>query len=287
MLKYLLVSMRPSQWYKNTLLFVCIIFSGNLLNVSMWATLVLSFVYFCMLSGGEYLINDILDRERDKKHPVKSRRPIASGQLKISYALLFALLLIVPALVGAYLTVNVNFLVISASYVLLVLLYTFIFKHLVIADILVVSSGFVIRAVAGCLAIDVFISPWLIICTFLLALFLALEKRWHELTIMPADAEAHRPSLSEYSPKMLEQLIGIITGATIVSYLLYTTLAGNYVMTLTAPFAIYGLFRYLYLVHQKGLRAEPEAILLDKAMLINLGIWGLMVISIILYGILV
>jgi 4-hydroxybenzoate polyprenyltransferase len=240
-----------------------------------------------MLSGGEYLINDIFDRERDQKHPVKSQRPIASGQLKVSHAFLLASLLIVLALVGTYLTVNLNFLIISASYVLLVLLYTFIFKHLVIVDILVVSSGFVIRAVAGCLAINVFISPWLIICTFLLALFLALEKRWHELVILSDDAETHRPTFSEYSTKMLEQLIGIITGVTIVSYLMYTTLAGNYAMVVTAPFAIYGLFRYLYLVHQKGLSAEPETVLKDKAILINLGVWGLLVISIILYGVLV
>jgi len=233
------------------------------------------------------LINDIFDRERDQKHPVKSQRPIASGQLKVSHAFLLASLLIVLALVGTYLTVNLNFLIISASYVLLVLLYTFIFKHLVIVDILVVSSGFVVRSVAGCLAINVFISPWLIICTFLLALFLALEKRWHELVILSDDAETHRPTFSEYSTKMLEQLIGIITGVTIVSYLMYTTLAGNYAMVVTAPFAIYGLFRYLYLVHQKGLRAEPEIVLKDKAILINLGVWGLLVISIILYGVLV
>lgn len=286
MLKYLIISSRPKQWYKNGLLFVGIVFSGNLLNVSMLTPLVLAFIYFCMLSGGEYLINDILDRERDRQHPVKSQRPIASGQLKGSHALLVALLLIVLALVGAYLTINLNFFIISASYVLLGLLYTFILKHLIIADVLVISSGFVIRAVAGSLAINVFASPWLIICTFLLALFLALEKRWYELTILPDDAETHRPSLSEYSTKMLELLIGITTGVTIVSYLMYTTLAGNYAMVMTTPLAIYGLFRYLYLVHQKDLRAEPETVFKDKAMLINMGIWGLLVVSIMTYGIL-
>ena len=153
MLRNLLISIRPAQWYKNSLLFVCIIFSGNLLNISMWVTLILAFVYFCMLSSGEYLINDIVDRERDRKHPVKSCRPIASGQLKGTYALLFASSLIVLAFIGAYFTVNLSLLIISASYVLLVLLYTFILKHIVIADILVVASGFVIRAITGCLAI--------------------------------------------------------------------------------------------------------------------------------------
>lgn len=286
MLKNFIISIRPKQWYKNSLLFAGIVFSANILNVPMWATVILAFIYFCMLSAGEYLINDILDRKRDRIHPVKSQRPIASGQLNISHALPFALLLIVVALLGAYLTINLNFLVISASYLLLTLLYSLILKHVIIADGLVVSTGFVIRAVAGCLAISVSISPWLIVCTFLLALFLVLEKRWHELMTLAEDAEAHRPSVSGYSPKMLEQLVGITTGALIVCYLLYTFFTENHAMLITVPFSIYGVFRYLYLVHQKGVGADPEVVFKDKAMLINLGIWGLLVVSIILYGIL-
>ena len=286
MLRYLLISIRPKQWYKNSLLFVGIIFSANILNVSMWATVLLAFIYFCMLSAGEYLINDILDRARDKIHPIKSQRPIASGQLKVSHAFLFALLLIALALLGSYFTISLNFLIISASYLMLVLFYSLIFKHLVIADVLAISTGFVIRAAAGALAIDVFVSPWLIICTFLLALFLALEKRWHEAATLGSDAEAHRSSLSQYSIKMIEQLIGITNGALIVSYLLYTFFVGNTAMLLTAPFAIYGLFRYVYLVHERRSGVEPEVVFKDKAMLINLGIWGILVISIILYGIL-
>ncbi len=287
MLKYLIASIRPRQWYKNSLLFVGIVFSANILNVSMWATVVLAFIYFCMLSAGEYLINDILDREWDRRHPVKCERPIASGELKVPHALLFAFLLVVLSLFGAYLTINLKFFFFSASYLLLALSYSLIFKHLIIADVIVISIGFVIRAAAGSLAINVLISPWLIICTFLLALFLALEKRWHELMTLADDAKTHRPSLSQYSTRMLEQLIGITTGALMVSYLLYTFFAGNDVMLLTAPFAIYGLFRYLYLIHQRGSGTEPEVVFKDKAMLINLGIWGLLVISIILYGILV
>ena len=286
MLRYLLISVRPKQWYKNSLLFVGIVFSANILNVSMWATVLLAFIYFCMLSAGEYLINDILDRERDRKHPVKSQRPIASGQLKVSHSFLFALLLIVLALLGAYLTISLNFLLISASYLILVLFYSLVFKRLVIADVLAISTGFVIRAVAGALAITVVISPWLIICTFLLALFLALEKRWHELVTLDSDAEAHRSNLAQYSTRMLEKLICITNGALVVSYLLYTFFAGNIAMLLTAPFAVYGLFRYLYLVHERRYGVEPEEVFKDKAMLINLGIWGLFVVSIILYKIL-
>ena len=287
MLKYLIISIRPKQWYKNSLLFAGIVFSANMLNASMWATVILAFIYFCMLSAGEYLINDILDRERDRRHPFKSQRPIACGELKASHAAFVAILLIVLALLGSYLTVNLNFLLISGSYLVLTLLYSFIFKHLIIADILVIATGFVIRAAAGCLAINVSISPWLIVCTFLLALFLASEKRWHELRMLADDAAKHRANLSEYSSKMLEQLIGITTGALIVSYLLYTFFAENDAMIVTIPFVFYGLFRYLYLVHQRGVEAEPEAVFKDKAMLINLGIWVLLVVSIILYGILV
>lgn len=286
MLKYLIISIRPRQWYKNSLLLVGIVFSANILNASMWVPVILAFIYFCMLSAGEYLINDILDRARDKKHPGKSQRPIASGQLKVSHALLFALLLIVLALLGAYLTINLNFFFISVSYLVLVLLYSLIFKHLIIVDVLAISTGFVIRAAAGALAIDVFVSPWLIICTFLLALFLALEKRWHEVATLGSNAGAHRSNLSQYSARMLEQLIGISNAAIIVSYLLYTFFAGNVAMLLTAPFAIYGLFRYVYLVHERRSGGEPEVVFKDKAMLINLGIWGILVISIILYGIL-
>jgi len=239
-----------------------------------------------MLTGGGYIINDVLDRERDKRHPVKKQRPIASGRLKLSSALLFALLLIVLALLGAYLTITPNFLLISASYILLICLYTFLFKNLVIADVLVISTGFVIRAVAGCVAIKVIISPWLIICTFLLAMLLALEKRWYEITILSDNIETHHPSSSAYSTKMLEQMISIAAGATIVSYLIYTTLAGNYAMVLTTPLAIYGVLRYVYLVNQKGLSPEPETILKDKGMLASLGLWGILVISIIPYNVL-
>ncbi len=284
MLKNLIISIRPRQWYKNILIFVGIVFSLNLLNASMWIDVILAFIYFCMLSAGEYLINDILDVERDRKHPVKSQRPIASGRLKASHAILFAVILFAVALLGSYLTINTNFLVISASYLLLILLYSLILKHLVIADVLVIAIGFVIRAIAGCLAISVLISPWLIVCTFLLALFLAFGKRRSELVVLGDEAEAHRASLSGYSAAMLDQLTGITTGATIVSYMMYTFFVDGYYMMLTAPSIVYGLFRYVFLVHQKNFGGEPETMFKDKPMLINLAIWALLVV-VILYKI--
>jgi len=249
----------------------------------MWVTTLLAFVYFCMLSGAEYLLNDILDRERDRVHPVKSQRPIASGKLKVSHALLLASLLAVASLVGAYFTVNLNFFISSLGYLVLVMLYSLIFKHYVIADVLAVSAGFVIRAVAGALAIDVRVSPWLIVCSFLLALFLAFGKRWHELVTLSDEAGNHRPVLAEYSTEIVEQFTGITAGALIVAYLLYTTSTESDFMLITAPFAVYGVFRYLYLLRQKGVAAEPEVVLRDKPILISLALWGLAVIAIILY----
>ena len=280
MLKDLIISSRPKQWYKNILVFVCIVFSYNLFNTSMWIDVILAFIFFCMLSASEYIFNDLVDIERDKKHPVKSQRPIASGRFKVPYALFFALLFIAVALAGSYLVVNANFFLLAASYLVLIFLYTLVLKHIIIADILIISLGFVFRAIAGCLAISVFISPWLIVCTFLLALFLAIGKRRSELVILGDEAKAHRASLSGYSSEILDQMLVVTIGACIVSYLMYTFFVGNYYMMFTATFVVYGLFRYLFLIHQGNFGGEPERIFKDKPMLINLAIWALLIVLI-------
>ena len=285
MFKNLIVSVRPRQWYKNVLLLVSIVFSYNILDAVMWGTVLLGFIYFCMLSAGEYLINDVIDSDRDRAHPTKRQRPIASGQLNSNLALILALGLIASALAASYFTINLNFLMIAAAYVILIIAYSLFLKHVVIADVLVISTGFVIRAAAGALAIEVVVSPWLIVCTFLLALFLALEKRWYEIKTLAEESGNHRPSLAGYSPAILDQMISITTGALIVCYLLYTASVENEAMLITTPFAIYGLFRYLYLVREKGIPAEPDAVFKDKAMLANLGLWMLIVLSIILFNV--
>ena len=236
-----------------------------------------------MLSGSEYIINDILDIEKDRKHPTKRKRPIASGKLKKSYALLFAFVMVICAMGGAY-AINESFFVISISYLLLILLYSLVLKYLIIVDLLVISIGFVIRAVAGCLAVNVFISPWLIICAFLLALFLALGKRRHELVLLGEEAKGHRKILEEYSTEMLDQMIGITSGALIISYSLYTFLADDSYMMFTIPFAVYGLFRYLFLVHAKNFGGETEMIFKDKGMVVCLVSWAILVV-VILYGV--
>ena len=272
MFKEIIISMRPKQWYKNLVLFIGIIFSLNFMDFQLWSNTILGFIIFCVLSGSEYIINDIIDKEKDRKHPKKRKRPIASGRLKVSYALIFAVITVFLALIGAYL-INVKFLIISIMFFLLILSYSLVLKHLIIVDILVISMGFVVRAVAGCLAINVFISPWLIICAFLLALFLALGKRRHEMFLLGKKAKTHRKVLKDYSVQMLDQMTSIITGALIVSYSLYTFLTDNIYMMLTVPFVIYGLFRYLFLIHMKNFGGEVEIIFKDKGMLICMSLW--------------
>jgi len=272
MFKEIIISMRPKQWYKNLVLFIGIIFSLNFMDFQLWSNTILGFIIFCVLSGSEYIINDIIDKEKDRKHPKKRKRPIASGRLKVSYALIFAVIAVFLALIGAYL-INVKFLIISVMFFLLILSYSLVLKHLIIVDILVISMGFVVRAVAGCLAINVFISPWLIICAFLLALFLALGKRRHEMFLLGKGAKTHRKVLKDYSVQMLDQMTSIITGALIVSYSLYTFLTDNIYMMLTVPFVIYGLFRYLFLIHMKNFGGEVEIIFKDKGMLICMSLW--------------
>lgn len=275
--------MRPKQWYKNLVIFVGIVFSLNLMDMEMWFNIIPAFIIFCMISGSEYIINDVLDVEKDKRHPKKCKRPIACGELKASYAMLFAIVLIITAGWSAYL-INMPFLVISIAYFLLILSYSIFLKHLIIVDILVISVGFVIRAVAGCLAINVFISPWLIICAFLLALFLALGKRRHELVLLGDGAKTHRKNLEHYSTEILDQMIGITSGALIISYSLYTFLADNIYMMLTVPFAIYGLFRYLFMAYTTDIGGAPEDMFKDRGIIICMVLWSVLII-LILYGV--
>ncbi len=283
MFKELLITMRPSQWYKNLILFISIIFSFNIKNLEIWAIAIFAFVIFCLLSGGEYIINDIIDLEKDKKHPKKQKRPIASGRLKLNYALISAIILIVGGITASYF-INIPFMILSISYVLLILLYSLRLKHLIIVDLLVISIGFVIRAIAGGVAINVFISPWLIVCTFLLALFLAIAKRRHELVLLGDEGKNHRKILSEYSTNVLDQMMSIATAALIISYSMYTFLSNNYYMMLTIPFAIYGIFRYLFLVHSTNFGGEAEMLFKDKGMQICIVLWGVTAIGVLYIG---
>ncbi len=285
----LVLSLRPAQWTKNLIIFGALMLGERLLDLRSVVLAAAAFAIFCALSGVVYLINDIADRDADRQHPIKMRRPIASGDLPVKVALLTAGVLAGTALVGAFL-VNIPFGILAFSYLALLTLYSGPLKHVVISDVLTIAVGFVIRAAAGAVAISVEIGPWLYILTILLALFLALTKRRHELVLLADRATGHRRILQEYSPYLLDQMISVVTASTIVAYAFYTvspeTIAKfqTDMLAITLPFPLYGIFRYLYLVHQKEGGGSPaEMLITDKPLLTCVALWA-SAVAIIIYG---
>ena len=252
---HLLISLRPGQWTKNLLIFAGLLFGRRLIDLSAIAAAAAAFAVFCVLSGAVYLVNDVVDRESDRRHPLKARRPIASGALPVSTAMGTAMVLSVVGLVAAF-ALAPRFGIVAATYVGLFALYSGRLKHIVIIDVLTIAVGFVLRAVAGAVAVDVQISHWLFVCTILLALFIALAKRRHEIVLLVSGATSHRPILDQYSAYLLDQMIAIVAASTLVAYGSYAISPeteerfGTPWLSLTIPFPIYGIFRYLYLVHQ-------------------------------------
>jgi 4-hydroxybenzoate polyprenyltransferase len=283
----LFVSLRPQQWTKNLVVFAALLFGQQLLEPQAVMHSFAAFAIFCALSGTVYLVNDVIDRDADRLHPIKASRPIASGALSARSALTSAAILGAGALVGAY-VVGTLFFVTAGAYLLLLTLYSGPLKHTVILDVLTIAIGFVLRAVAGAFAVDVPISHWLLVCTILLALFLALAKRRQELVMLADGASNHRRILQEYSPYLLDQMIAIVAAATIMGYALYTvspeTVAkfGTDRLLLTLPFPIYGLFRYLYLVHQRQGGGSPADMLInDRPLLACVLLWAISVVLIV------
>ena len=278
-LSLLVVSLRPEQWTKNLLLFAGLIFGGRLLELSAVLTAGAAFVIFCALSGSVYLFNDVLEQETDRRHPLKQKRPIAAGDLTARAALSAAAALAAVALVVAFL-INAALGAVAAGYALLLLLYSAALKHVVIVDVLTIAGGFVLRAIAGALAVEVPIGAWLLSCTTLLALFLVLSKRRHELMLLGDGAGDHRRILEEYSPYLLDQMISVVTASTLIAYAVFATSAdtaqrlGTSRLGLTIPFVLYGIFRYLYLVHQKRGGGSPAALLTtDRPLLACVVLW--------------
>lgn len=272
-------SLRPQQWIKNLFIFAPIVFSRHFLERPLVLKTAAAFAAFCLVSSAHYIFNDLRDLEEDRRHPIKSKRPLAAGRLKKGPAVAAMLLLAVAGLGGAA-ALSMPFFYISLGYLVLQVLYSVKLKHVVILDIFVVAAGFVIRVVAGGLVIGVTISSWLLICTMLLALFLAMSKRRHELVLLEGEAENHRPILKEYTTYLLDQMISVVTASTLVAYCLYTiseeTVArfGTKNLILTVPFVLYGIFRYLYLIHQKDEGGSPEHLILkDKPLLIDIFLW--------------
>jgi len=266
-LRLLVVSLRPEQWTKNLLVFAGVVFGGRLRDPDAVAAAIAAFGAFCALSSAVYIFNDIADRAADRNHPLKRHRPIAAGSLTVGTALAAGFILAAAGLRTAA-AVNMQLALAAAGYLALLAAYSFALKHIVIVDVLMIAAGFVIRAIAGAVAVAVPIGHWLLICTTLLALFLALSKRRHELTLLADGATDHRRILGEYSPYLLDQMIGVVTSSTLIAYTVYATATDTAVrlgtgkLGLTIPFVLYGIFRYLYLVHQKRGGGSPTAMLL-------------------------
>ena len=282
----LLLSMRPRQWVKNAFVLPALVFSKHLFE---WSYLRLSLgavACFCLLSGAIYLINDTADVEQDRLHPQKSRRPIPAGQLPIPLALGTAIFLLAGALIGAF-SMHPHFGYVALVYAIFNLAYSFKLKQVVLIDVLIVASGFLLRALGGGLVIEVPISPWFILCTFTLALFLAVVKRRQELVMLAEGAGEHRAILDEYSLPFLDQIISILTSATLVCYALYAMGVGEMggthrQMQWTIPFVLYGILRYLYVVFRKGGGDNPTAVVWkDRPLQIDLLLW--LVVSVLGY----
>ncbi len=283
----LVQSMRPKQWTKNLIVFAALIFDLQLDNPGRVLLAFLAFGCFCLASGSVYIINDLLDREADRRHPLKRNRPIAAGRLPARVALMTATASIILAPAIAFF-LRPGFGLIIACYIALMLGYSLWIKHLVILDVFTIAAGFVLRAAGGAVALSVPISPWLYVCTVLLALFLGFGKRRNEIKVLESVAGLHRRNLDEYSVDLLDQLILLTAAATVMSYSLYTftapTLPENHAMMLTIPFVLYGIFRYLLLVYVREEGGAPEQVLLtDRPLLISVVLWGVAAV-VVLYG---
>ncbi|MCT4607148.1 MAG: decaprenyl-phosphate phosphoribosyltransferase [Marinisporobacter sp.] len=280
----LLKTMRPKQWTKNLILFAGVLFSNNLFNLHLLKVSLIGFILFCIFSGNVYMINDLVDREKDKLHPKKCHRPIASGKVNTLQAVIFLCISIIFSFFIAY-KLNYLFFMVGLFYFILVTLYSFVLKHRVILDVMTISIGFVLRAVAGVVLIAVRISPWLLLCTFLLSLFLALHKRKSEMDLIANGNKKSRRILEEYTPELLNDMLHIVTSSTVMAYSLYTFSASSsmYMMG-TIPFVVYGIFRYQYIVHKKGMGENPELVLLsDVPLIVDILLWSISCIFILYF----
>lgn len=282
--------LRPTHWVKNVFVLAPLVFAQRLDDPESLKRGLMAFFCFCLASSVVYIFNDIRDQAEDRLHPVKKDRPLAAGTISVGAAAVLAVVLALVALGGASL-LGAPFLGVLAIYLVLNQLYSLGLKNVVILDVMMVSLGFVLRVLAGGLAVPVQVSAWLLLCTFLVALFLAFSKRRHELMLLATDASDQRPVLSQYSPTFLDQMINVVTASTVVCYAMYAispeTAERFHTERLiyTIPMVLFGIFRYLYLMYQKHTKLNPtEAILRDAPFLINLLVWALAVLWIVYRG---
>ncbi len=286
MLKDLVRLARPKQWLKNGFVLVSAVFGGVANEPDRLLQAILATAFFCLMSSAVYAFNDLQDREQDRQHPTTKHRPLASGAVspKAAVAMIFLLVLcgaVSPFILGA------KFGLVLVAYLILNLLYSLFLKHVVIVDVMSIALGFVLRAYAGAVAVGVPSSKWLLITTLLLALFLAFGKRRHELVLLEEDATSHRAILGKYSPYLLDQCIGVTTASVVVMYMLYSfspevaSKLGTENLFLTIPFTVYGIFRYLYLIHKEDKGGDPTMVLIgDRPIMITVVLWASTVVAI-------
>jgi 4-hydroxybenzoate polyprenyltransferase len=279
MISALVVSMRPRQWTKNLILFAGLVFSKHFFDIAYLRVSILAFAAFCLTASSVYLLNDLRDLEQDKLHPIKKNRPLPAGRITPTQVLTFSLIFALIALPLAFL-LRRSYGYLLLFYWLMMLAYSFKLKHVVIVDILIISAGFFLRALAGAIVLNVMISRWLIACAIFLSLFLILAKRRSEIIELGDAAVNHRAILQEYGERFLDQMIAVVTACTIITYVLYTldpeTIQKfqTHNLILTVPWVIYGIFRYLYLVYQHNLGGRPEIVLLtDRPLLTAIVLW--------------
>ena len=275
---------RPKQWTKNGFVLAGVVFAEKAFSTTQVVYALLAFAVFCVLSGAVYAANDVLDVEEDRKHPLKRFRPVASGAISPRSALAFSAVLTMAALAVGFLVLPVGVGMAGIAYLVLQVFYTTILKHTAILDVMSISAGFVIRALAGVAAVGVAISPWLIVCTGLLTLFLGFSKRRHELAVLGDIASTHRKNLREYSVELLDEMMNIMVSATIIAYTMYTFFAHqDRWMMASIPFVVYGVFRYMLLVHRDG-GGNPDTLLLrDRPLQITLLLWIAVVMTVIYF----
>lgn len=279
---YLIIKqMRCRQWTKNTLLFAALIFSPSVYSMSLFLDVFLGFILFSLVSSCVYIVNDYMDIEADRQHPTKRFRPMASGELPAKNTLFFGgLLFFVCMTIASYM--SNSFAILLLLYFIVNIAYSMVLKHIVILDVMIVASGFVLRAIGGGIVIDVHVTPWFLICTMLLSLFLAISKRRHEYILAQENSTSHRKVLKLYNKELLDQMISIVTTSTVISYALFTFTSGRTVYLMwTLPLVIYGIFRYLYLIHVEGKGGSPDKLLFeDKPIFFTVVLYGVSVMLI-------
>jgi len=274
--------LRPKQWIKNLFVFAPLIFAKHVFEYNYLTTVLAAFILFCLISSGVYILNDIIDCEKDRLHPKKKNRPIASGIVSKTEGGVLLLILLPLVLVASFF-VDVYFGFVILLYFVNNTLYSFKIKHMVILDVMSIAVGFLLRVIGGALVIRVYISPWILLCTLLLSLFLGFSKRRNELVVLETGAENHRKILEEYSLEFIDNMLSIITASTVMAYSLYTfsTNNKNYNMMVTIPFVLYGIFRYQYIIYKKKEGGSPEeTVLSDIPLIVTIALWGILSIVI-------